>query len=70
VSVDTACSASLVALHVASEAMAGGRDQRALVAGVHVQATPTSSGYVWAAGMLSPQGRCQVIIMIVELEPT
>lgn len=31
---------------------------QAAVAGVHVQATPTSSTYVWAAGMLSPQGRC------------
>jgi NADPH:quinone reductase-like Zn-dependent oxidoreductase/3-oxoacyl-(acyl-carrier-protein) synthase len=72
-SVDTACSASLVALHLAAAAMvpgwatpppptalpaaAGG----AFVAGVHVQATSTSTMYVRAAGMLSPQGRCQVL---------
>jgi hypothetical protein len=60
-----------VALHLAAQAIQHGQGgqqalgspmhaKRALVAGVHVQATPASSLAVWAAGMLSPQGRCQV----------
>lgn len=32
---------------------------KAIVAGVHVQASPASSSYVWAAGMLSHEGRCR-----------
>lgn len=70
---DTACSASLVAAALAYDALTrggsassgtaggGGRLRAAAVAGVHVQATPTSSAYVWNAGMLSPAGRCQVL---------
>lgn len=58
--IDTACSASLVAAALAHKALAAGELVAAAVAGVHVQATRTSSSYVWAAGMLSPQGRCQV----------
>jgi acyl transferase domain-containing protein len=56
VSVDTACSASLVALHLARGALLEGADAggaglgAALVGGVHVQAAPTSSAYVWSAG--------------------
>jgi acyl transferase domain-containing protein len=72
VSVDTACSASLVALHIAktqaahSSTSVGGQgpvsgNGSVLVGGVHVQATSTSTSYVWTAGMLSPQGRCQVL---------
>ncbi|KAI8473970.1 MAG: hypothetical protein J3K34DRAFT_383389, partial [Monoraphidium minutum] len=67
VSVDTACSASLVALHLAGRALLeggggdGGGGGGALVGGVHVQAAPTSSSYVFAAGMLSTSGRCKVL---------
>jgi acyl transferase domain-containing protein len=68
VSVDTACSASLVALHMAKsgiaelvEAAGSAAPAAALVGGVHVQATSTSTSYVWVAGMLSPSGRCQVL---------
>lgn len=64
VSVDTACSASLVALHLARSDIASNSTSRykaALVGGVHVQTTATSTHYVWAAGMLSPEGRCKVL---------
>ena len=64
VAVDTACSASLVALHLARAALTGGGGAAlggALAAGVHVQAAPTSSLYVAAAAMLSPSGRCRVL---------
>jgi acyl transferase domain-containing protein len=60
-SVDTACSASLVALHLAKDAVHASAASSSLVGGVHVQATQTSTSYVWAAGMLSPSGRCQVL---------
>lgn len=60
-SVDTACSASLVALHLAKDAIKGSAASAGLVGGVHVQTTPTSTSYVWTAGMLSPSGRCQVL---------
>lgn len=60
-SVDTACSASLVALHLAKDALRGSSSSSSLVGGVHVQTTQTSTAYVWTAGMLSPSGRCQVL---------
>lgn len=61
-SVDTACSASLVALHLAKDSIkAHGSSSSSLVGGVHIQTTQTSTSYVWAAGMLSPSGRCQVL---------
>lgn len=55
--IDTACSASLVALHLGCRDLAEDRVGGALVAGAHVQATRTSTSYVWAASMLSPSGR-------------
>lgn len=66
VSVDTACSASLVALHIAGSEINNNVSMQtgstaALVGGVHVQATSTSTNYVWTAGMLSPEGRCKVL---------
>ena len=60
-SIDTACSASLAATHLAARALAEGATSLAYAAGVHVQATSTSTSYVWAASMLSPNGRCRAL---------
>ena len=38
-----------------------GHTEAAVAAGVHVQCTPTSTHYLWAANMLSPVGRCQTL---------
>lgn len=60
-SIDTACSASLVATHLASRSLANGASTLAYTAGVHVQCTKTSTTYVWDASMLSPYGRCRTL---------
>ena len=60
-SIDTACSSSLVAVHLAHQGILEGQAGVSYAAGVHVQCSPTSTSYVWAAGMLSPHGRCQVL---------
>lgn len=61
VSIDTACSASLVAAHLAAKNIADGTIPLSHVSGVHLQCTPTSTSYVWAASMLSPSGRCKAL---------
>lgn len=63
---DTACSASSVACHLAMAGLCSGPSaaidaHMAVVAGAHIQASPSSTTYVAAAGMLSPQGRCMVL---------
>jgi len=60
-SIDTACSASLVATHLAARGLAEGAASVSYAAGVHVQCTPTSTSYVWTASMLSPSGRCKAL---------
>ena len=60
-SVDTACSASLVATHLAARGLVEGAAVLSYAAGVHVQCTTTSTSYVWAASMLSPAGRCKAL---------
>ena len=60
-SIETACSASLVALHLALRSVRSVETPLSLAAGVHVQCAHFSSGYVAAAGMFSPVGRCQVL---------
>jgi acyl transferase domain-containing protein/NADPH:quinone reductase-like Zn-dependent oxidoreductase/acyl carrier protein/thioesterase domain-containing protein len=60
-SIDTACSASLVATHLASQAVMEGVSLLSYACGVHVQCTPTSTSYVWAASMLTPSGRCKAL---------
>jgi acyl transferase domain-containing protein len=61
ISVDTACSASLVATHLAAKNVGDGTVGMAYASGVHVQCSPTSTSYVWAASMLSTSGRCRAL---------
>eukprot|EP00889_Picochlorum_renovo_P002066 jgi/Picre1/29096/NNA_004489.t1 len=60
-SIDTACSASLVATHIAARDIASGRSALSYASGAHVQCTVTSTSYVWAASMLTPSGRCKAL---------
>lgn len=56
--IQTACSTSLVAVHVASQALINGECEMALAGGVTVHANPT--GYLYQEGMiLSPDGHCR-----------
>lgn len=59
-SVDTACSASMVALHMAVGSLRDGSSTSALVAGVLLCLVPQSTLMVQRAGMLAPDGRCKV----------
>ena len=58
--VDTACSASLVALHVAMQSLNSGECGTALVGGVNLICHPDLSLGYHKAGMLSPDGLCKV----------
>ena len=55
---DTACSGSLVALHLACESLRNGESTAAIVGGVSVNLMPKSSVFFSRAGALSPSGRC------------
>ncbi|MEU7474505.1 type I polyketide synthase [Lentzea sp. NPDC042327] len=57
--VDTACSASLVATHLASRALADGECGIALVGGVNLIIGPGLTLTLDAAGATSPDGRCK-----------
>lgn len=58
-SVQTACSTSLVAVHLACQSLLGGECEIALAGGVSVR-VPQRVGYRHEAeGMLSPSGRCR-----------
>ena len=57
--VNTACSASLVALHLACAALRTGEADLALAAGVNVLLSPESGAYLHRIGALSPTGRCR-----------
>ncbi|WP_322778141.1 SDR family NAD(P)-dependent oxidoreductase [Frankia sp. Cas4] len=57
--VDTACSASLVAIHLACQSLALGETPLALVGGVHIMAGPGLTMVLDAAGAISPDGRCK-----------
>lgn len=59
VSVNTACSTSLAAIHMASRALLTGECRIALAGGVSIS-TPQKDGYLYAEGMiLSPDGHCR-----------
>ncbi len=60
-SIDTACSASLVAVHMAATDIAGGAAQAAVAAGVLLCLVPESTLMVHKAGMLAADGRCKVL---------
>lgn len=60
-SVETACSASLVATHLAVRSIQNHESPLSTAAGVHIQCAQLSASYVAAAGMLSPEGRCKTL---------
>ncbi|MFZ9747342.1 MAG: SDR family NAD(P)-dependent oxidoreductase, partial [Opitutaceae bacterium] len=57
--VDTACSASLTALHLACESLRRGECAAALVGGVNLHLHPVKHEAAEALGMLSPTGHCR-----------
>jgi 3-oxoacyl-(acyl-carrier-protein) synthase/acyl carrier protein/NADP-dependent 3-hydroxy acid dehydrogenase YdfG len=59
VAVDTSCSSSLMALHLACEAIRTGKCDMALAGGAAVLVTPELYILSSKSGMLSPQGRCK-----------
>ncbi|MEC4723477.1 aminotransferase class III-fold pyridoxal phosphate-dependent enzyme, partial [Noviherbaspirillum sp. CPCC 100848] len=58
--IDTACSGSLVALHLACQALQAGECEIAVVGGVNAMLTPHLFVYFSKAGIMSPTGRCHV----------
>jgi len=56
--VDTACSSTLVAMHLACQGLWSGETEMALAGGVYVQATSGFHQVANRAGMLSPEGKC------------
>jgi amino acid adenylation domain-containing protein len=56
--VDTACSASLVATHLAARSIAAGECEAAVVGGVNLVLSPIAHRLFERAGALSPSGRC------------
>ncbi|MFC4533831.1 type I polyketide synthase, partial [Sphaerisporangium dianthi] len=59
VSVDTACSASLTAVHLACQSIRLGESTTALVGGVNLALLPHEGLAFSDAGMLAPDGRCK-----------
>ncbi|NKD77349.1 amino acid adenylation domain-containing protein [Haematospirillum sp. H1815] len=58
-SLDTACSASMVAVHLACQGLRAGECSLALAAGAKVQILPEIDLALHKAGMLAPDGRCK-----------
>lgn len=59
VAVDSACSSSLAAVHLAVRSLRDGESEVALAAGVNLIASPDSLITLCKARMLSPDGRCK-----------
>jgi acyl transferase domain-containing protein len=59
VTVDTACSASLVAIHMACQSLRGGDCRTAIAGGVNAMLSPIWSIPLSRMQMLSPTGRCR-----------
>ena len=57
--VHTACSASLVAVHLAARALRAGECDLALAGGVSLMTSPEPTAYFAEIGALSPTGRCR-----------
>jgi len=58
ISIDTACSSSFVALHLAAQSLRNGECEMAVAGAVALMATPHTFLMLSRAGMLSPTGRC------------
>ncbi|MFI5883475.1 SDR family NAD(P)-dependent oxidoreductase [Streptomyces sp. NPDC051554] len=57
--VDTGCSSSLVAVHLAVRSLRAGECDMALAGGVHLMLSPEMTLFLSRAGALSPDGRCR-----------
>ena len=57
--VDTGCSSSLVAVHLACRSLRAGECDAALAAGVNLMITPEMTVFLCNAKALSPSGRCR-----------
>ena len=58
-SIDTACSASLVAIHAACQSLRSGESTLALAGGVNIICAPETSIALSKGHMLAPDGRCK-----------
>jgi acyl transferase domain-containing protein/NADPH:quinone reductase-like Zn-dependent oxidoreductase/acyl carrier protein len=59
VALDTSCSSSLVAIHLAIQSLRSGESRLALAGGVNLLVTPEPTAYFWKLKALSPRGRCR-----------
>ncbi|PSB17688.1 KR domain-containing protein [Phormidesmis priestleyi ULC007] len=57
--IDTACSASLVSVHLACQSLRAGECDLALAGGVHLILSPEVTIFLSRARVLSPDGRCK-----------